>query len=72
MTPSGIGPATFRLVAQCLDQLRHRVHRHFLVVNPEIYETPKNRSQIFWVDQLRSAELGGTTSQQVLAICLVS
>jgi hypothetical protein len=28
MTPSGIKPATFRLAAQCPNQLRYRVHIH--------------------------------------------
>jgi hypothetical protein len=32
MTPSGIKPATFHLLAQCLIQLRHRVPSYILLM----------------------------------------
>jgi hypothetical protein len=32
-TSSGLEPATYRLVAQCLNQLRYRVHLNYLEQN---------------------------------------
>jgi len=74
MTPSGIEPATFRLVAQCLNQLSHRVPHSYWnteIINSDLclikyfyssWQKPKNRNPWRWLVRLAHSplELQGT------------
>jgi hypothetical protein len=63
MTPSGIEPTTFRFVAQCLNELRHRVH-YLLYSIPVI-----NNS---WLYQATNCEQRSLSSVFLLNLSFVS
>jgi hypothetical protein len=53
MTLSGIEPASFRLVVQCVNQMRHRVHRFYLPGLLEYDAMRRERDNCLFNDALK-------------------
>jgi len=65
MTPLGIEPATFWFVAQCLNQLRYRVHQHCVTS-----QISKDLKCNFWYYGYWTQEAVPVSSQTHKSMCL--